>query len=125
MMSIEQAAAVKTVYMRFMENEAVAEKSEKTNWTDVDDNLEIIGFMLDEELIREIEIKYLDHSKSGVFRCYQDHKQELCIAPHILEAVGGILELYEETGELHAKNRYILSYYLALSELRLIFNGVA
>jgi hypothetical protein len=113
MMSKEESDVVKTVYARFIE-------SEGDSWTGIDDNIEFFGYLSDSELIKEAEIKCSTHY-GKVLRCTQDHEQQNCFAPFILEAVEAILNLYEKTGELHKKNQYIITYYLALSEMRMIF----
>ena len=115
MMNEEQVKAVKIVYSRFIE-------SEEEIWTDLDDNLELFDYLSDREMIIEAQIRMSVHS-SGNFRCKQDHKQDYCLAPYILESVDAIVSLYKETGELHEKNRYIVSYYLVLSEMKMIFSG--
>lgn len=117
MMNAEQTNVVRTVYNRFIDSEDV-------NWTIIDDNLHFLGYMLDSDLMREASIKYHLHSH-GVFRCASDHEQQFCFAPHILEAVGSIVELYEETGELHEKNRYIIEYYMSMAEAGMIYSSEA
>lgn len=113
MMSKDQAEVVKTVYNRFIE-------SEGPMWGELDDNLEFVEYLSDKELIKECQIKF-DYHSQGVFRCFQDHEHQFCMAPLILESVDAILSLFEKTGELHEKNRYILSYYCSMSELRMIY----
>ena len=95
-------------------------ESEDDTWGDIDCNLEMFDWLSDKELIEETRIKILEHSR-GTFRCAQNHEQGICFAPLVLEAVIAINKLYEETGRLHEKNRYILTYYLSMSELRLIY----
>lgn len=115
MMSKEESAVVRTVYGRFME-------SEMDGWNDIDENIEFFNWLEDRELIKESQIKCLDHN-GRIFRCSQDHKQENCFAPFILEAVEAIIRLYEDTGELHEKNRYILTYFLAMLEMKMVFSN--
>lgn len=116
MMSKEQSEIVKVVYNRFLE-------SEESRWTRIDDILEGLAWLSDEELIGETILKYLTHCE-GTFRCNQDHKDDrLCFAPFILESVEAILKLFEETARLHPKNAYILTYYLAISEIGLIYSS--
>mgnify|MGYP001546451739 CR=1 FL=1 len=114
MMTKEERDVVKTVYTRFLE-------SEEERWTEIDDNLEFVDYLSDAELIKECLVKYTRHF-GGVFRCIQDHSQENCFAPYILEAVEAILKLFEETEDLHENNRYILTYYLVMSELKMIYS---
>lgn len=112
-MTREQVEAVKLVYTRFIE-------SEEIRWSSLDDQLEWFDYLKDSEMITESTIRYEVHSK-GTFRCSQNHKQEHCMAPIILDAVKAILDLYKATKELHIKNRYILSFYLSMSELKMIY----
>lgn len=114
-MSKDQSDIVKLVYARFIE-------SEEDSWSDIDDNLEMWSWLSDKELITEAKVKIKTHSK-GTFRCSQNHKQEHCMAPYILEAVEAIIGLYEKAKQLHEKNKYIILYYLALSELKLIYSN--
>lgn len=114
MMTKEESEAVKIVYNRLID-------SEEENWSHIDDNLELCSYLSDSELIAECSIKYLSHSQ-GVFRCSQDHPIEFCMAPRFLHAVETILTLYCQTQQLHPKNKYILEYYLTMSEMKMIFS---
>lgn len=114
MMSKDQVEIVRIVYTRFIE-------SEDQGWTEIDDNLEMYGWLSNEELVKEAKIKCLSHSK-GTFKCTQKHEQQNCFAPRILEAVEAVLSLYDRTKELHPKNAYILTYYLVMSELKMVFS---
>lgn len=113
-MTPEQVKTVQMVYHRFID-------SETDDWTNVDNVLESLESLSKEELVSESAIKYMKHSK-GVFRCENDHEQEYCMAPFILESVGAILALYKETGNLHPRNAYILHYYLGMSEMGILYN---
>lgn len=121
MMTAEEVSVVKLVFSRFMESECINEKNEKTNWGDLDYNLDYFDWMSDNELITESQIRYENHKKGKSFRCYSSHKSEDCFAPFILEAVEAILSLNNKAKELHPKNRYILVYYLSMSEMLMIF----
>ncbi len=113
-MSKDQSEVVKTVYLRLIDNES-------DDWTDLDSNLEIFGWLSDEELLAEVKVKQDRHSK-GVLRCPINHDGLVpCFAPTILEAVEAIVSLYDSKGALHEKNRYVLTYYLVMSEMGLIF----
>lgn len=114
MMSKEESAVVKIVYNRFIESE------EEGIWTDLDNNLEMVGWLSDIELFRETQFKHTYHAE-GIFKCNQKHEQQHCFAPTILDSVGIILDLYYETREMHPKNRYVLEYYLAMSEMKMIY----
>jgi len=112
MMDEEEIEIVKLVYNRFMDNE-------DNQWTDIDNNLEFFSYLTDKELVKESKIKTYEHERG--IRCSQEHGQVNCFAPYILEAVEIILKLYDETKELHPKNAYILSYYLVMGEMGLIY----
>jgi len=120
-MSTEQVAIVKLVYNRFMESEEPPANTERSLWSDMDNNLIFFDLLSDDEMVKESIIKYQQHCSCSIFTCEQEHDQEFCFAPFILECVGYILELYDETKELHPKNRYVLSYYLTMSELKIIY----
>lgn len=113
MMSKDQADIIKMVYARFMENEI-------EDWSRIDEILEMLESLSKKELVQETEVLYFAHIKNGL-RCTHDHEIQYCFAPYILEAVEIILELYAKTKTLHIKNAYILQYYLAMCELRLIY----
>lgn len=115
MMDRDQAEVVKLVYNRFMDNEG-------DTWTELDDNIEFCSHLSDSELIDQVTEKYKKHSKS-IFRCNQNHDQQYCFAPYILDSVEAILRLYKKTKNLHEKNRYILTYYIAMTEMKLIFSA--
>jgi hypothetical protein len=113
MLSKEESEVVTVVFNRFLE-------SEESTWTEIDENIDFISYLNDSELVKECQVKYDSHCV-GTFRCNQEHEQQYCFAPFILEAVEVILDLYERCGELHPNHYYILSYYLALSEMNMIF----
>ena len=117
MMGKEEKDIVTVVYRRFLESES------DDAWTDLDEKLVVLDWLNDQELVSEAIVKYLSHSKEGtVFRCMQDHKQADCFSPFVLEAVESILVLWNDTKDLHSKNRYVLEFYLAMSDLGLIYS---
>ena len=113
MMSKDQAEVVKIVYNRFMDNE-------ESTWTDLDNNLEMFDWLSDKEIIKETKIKLSSHVKG--IKCNQNHPIDECFAPYIMDAADAISRLYDKTKELHIKNKYILTYYLVMSELGLIYS---
>jgi hypothetical protein len=113
MMSKDEAEVVKIVYNRFIGNE-------EETWTDLDSNLEMFDWLNDKEIIKETKVKLILHAKG--IRCDQEHKLSECFAPYVMEAAEAITKLYDNTKELHVKNKYILTYYLVLSELGLIYS---
>jgi hypothetical protein len=114
MMTPDETQVVRIVYERFLE-------SESNEWGDLDSNLEFFDWLIDSELVNESKVKQIKHLKSKNFRCTSDHDQQDCFAPVVLEAVGYILNLWDKTRTLHENNRYILVYYVSMSELNLIF----
>lgn len=112
-MTREEKEAVQLVYNRLI-------SSEEEDWSQIDDILYECSYLTDSELVTESSIKYVVHSQ-GVFRCSQDHPAAHCMAPRFLDAVEAILALYWQTKELHTKNKYILEYYLTMTELRMLF----
>lgn len=114
MMSREQSDTVKMVYARFID-------SESEGWTRIDDAIELCSYLSDSELVMEATLKFERHCK-GTFRCEQNHQQIHCFAPFILDAVEAILNIYVNNEELHEKNKYILTYYIAMSELNMIYS---
>jgi hypothetical protein len=114
MMTGDQIETVKLVYNRLIQNE-------EETWSRIDDSLIAFEWLSNEELATEVQILCEKHSK-GIFRCSQDHKPEQCFAPRVLESVKAILDLYEKTKNLHPKNRYILEYYMVMSNLNMVFS---
>lgn len=109
MMTTEQAETVKKIYRKFFENE----KANK-EWTTIDESMWALSWLSDRETIDESKLAF-DTQKSGDPKCAIDHPGKECFVPLVLEAVEAILTLYDETGNLHHSNRFILHYYLSLS----------
>ncbi len=114
MMTKDQQETVSRVYRRFADADAAA-----TSWTDVDEQISILEWIDDRQLIIESAV-LVQLQSQGEPRCNQDHPISECFIPLIIEAVNHILELYEKTGNLHINNKFILQYYLALSQVGLI-----
>lgn len=116
MMTDDEGQVVRIVYERFLD-------SESQDWGDLDCNLEFFDWLHDKELINEVRIKQINHLRGKFLRCTSDHDQESCFAPVIMEAVGYILDLWDSTRILHERNRYVLLYYVSMSEMGLIFSS--
>ena len=114
-MSKDQVKTVVFVYNRLMENE-------KRGWDAIDDYMDWLEYLDDDQLHREVDVMYEIHGRQQV-KCSKDHGKEECLIPMLLEAVGAIIDLYKETGDLHEKNKYILQYYLALTQSDMIIIG--
>jgi hypothetical protein len=106
MLSSPQSKNITYVYNKLIE-------SELTGWTKLDDYLELLEYLEDDQLYIETEVLFsqLKDKKMG---CTHKHNNNSCFIKNIAEAVESIIELYQETNDLHPKNRYILSYYLAI-----------
>lgn len=116
MMSKDEKEIVSIVYRRFIDNES------DELWTDLDENLIFFEYLSDKDAINEAKVKILKHKGKGIFRCQSSHEHKYCFAPVILEAVEAIVKLYDEfNGPLHPINRYVLMYYLSMSEMGLIY----
>ena len=114
---------IKIVYNRFIESEYedIPNTDTVTKWSNMDEILGFIDYLTDYELIKECTAKSILHSDSKV-RCNNEHPIENCFAPRILSAVNVILDHYcNDTEELSKEHRYIFCYYMALTELKLIY----
>ena len=115
-MTRQEAQVIKVVYERFIDSESL-------EWADIDCNLEFFDWLHNKELVSEAKVKQIKHSKGKIFRCTSNHNQEDCFAPFILEAVTYIINLWDRTRILEEKHRYILLYYVSMSEMGLIFEA--
>lgn len=112
MMSQDQKIIVTKVYTHLLSHE-------KRGWDELDDYVDYLDHLTEDELYRESEVLYSQHQGVAV-KCQQQHKREECFIPLLIEAVGAILDLYRECGNLHIKNKYILQYYLAMNQADMI-----
>jgi hypothetical protein len=113
MMSPEQVRTVAQVYRQFIENES------HRGWDEIDNYLLYLDFLDDDQLHREADVVYVQHKDEKV-GCDQDHKLSDCFVPKVIDAVNAILELYKVTGHMHKNNRYILQYYIAITQAGMI-----
>ncbi len=116
MMNKAEVDVVSNVYRHFIESES------DTDWNELDEKIWMLDFLSDAQMILEAKAQYEKHSPKGL-RCKLDHQIEYCMAPLVLEAVEAILKLSDETGMLHEKNRYILSFYIAMGATGLIYSN--
>lgn len=112
MMTPEQRTVVRQVYIHLLGHE-------NRGWDELDDFVDYLEFLTEDELYRECDALYSTHSGIEV-RCHQKHDKKDCLIPLLIEAVAAILELYREAPTLHAKNKYILHYYLAMYQANMI-----
>lgn len=109
MLSPEQSKNIVHLFNKFLD-------SESKGWSRIDDFLEMLEWLDDLELYRECDALYSIHKTKKMGCPYIHSEATICFVNGILEAVEAIIELYKETGSLHPKNRYVLSYYLALCQ---------
>jgi hypothetical protein len=112
MMTPEQTKNVVFVYNHLIDKE-------NRGWDALDDYIQTLEYLGDEELCIEVEIAYAYHDGFQV-KCEQTHTKEQCFIPLLVEAVCSIVELYKKTGDMHQKNKYILHYYLAMDQAKMI-----
>jgi hypothetical protein len=112
MMTPEQRKTVTRAYNHLMEREA-------RGWDGLDDYIDYLEYLDDDQLHREADAIYAEHAK-GKVRCLQEHPIENCFIPMLVDAAGAIIELYKETNSMHAKNKYIIQYYLAMQQAGII-----
>jgi hypothetical protein len=93
---------------------------EQSKWTALDDNMSVLAYLDDDQIVREAESQFTDHVR-GKIRCKMEHGDDRCFAPTIVKATGFIIADYNDLGNLHANRRYVLEYYLSLSKIGEIF----
>lgn len=114
MMTKDQQEVVSQVYRRFFD----ADMLEK-NWTNIDEQMSMLEWLDDNQLVIECAV-LLQLQTQGEPRCNQNHPTSECFIPLIIDAVTSILDLFSATGGLHEKNKFILRYYLAMSQVGFI-----
>lgn len=112
-MTPDEVKAVEQVYRTFLSGE------EHAGWDEIDTQLEYLDYLEPEQLYKEATVQLTYHKASGVV-CSEEFCNQDCMASDVVDAVEIICTLYNETGSLHEKNRYILQYYLALGHLKMI-----
>lgn len=109
MIDIEQAKVLRRVLAQFKINDEILE------WTEFDTNMELLTWLTDDELCREAAIKFETHMRRDA-RCTKNHPRDQCFIPIILDAVAIILDHHEEAGNLIKHTRYMLEFYLSLTQ---------
>jgi len=113
-MTQDQKVTVSQVFQRFVESDTA-----ERGWSDVDEQMSMLEWLSDGQLAIEASV-LLQIQSGGNPQCRQEHSKSACFVPTILEAVGVILDLYGKTSNLHPRNKFILQYYLALSQVGFI-----
>jgi len=114
MMSEDQVKSLKEVYRNFLNHDY------NRSWTDMDYLLYDLDYLNDEQTVIEAETQLFRHGM-GILKCKEDHGESTCLVPLLMECVGAICDLWQETNELHPKNRYVLHNYLAVSHKGIIY----
>lgn len=109
MMSPDQSKNITDVFAKLME-------SETNGWTTLDDYLEMLEWLDDSQVVKEASVLYDYHKGKNMGCPYKHQKGNICLITYLMEAVDSILELHNETRNIHINNRYILEYYLALHQ---------
>lgn len=118
-MNSDQAKNVALVYRRFIASEKFGICGGEGMWDGLDDYMDQLEYLDDNQLHREADVVLMGH-KQGKPDCGQNHTQSECFISQIVDAVDAILEQYKETGNLHKNNKYILQYYLAISQAGMV-----
>lgn len=91
-------------------------KSETKGWDRIDDFLQLLDQLDDDQIYRESDLLYSYHKNKTMGCPYKHIDNAECFVRPMLDGVEFILNLYLNTGNMHANNRYILCYYLALAQ---------
>lgn len=113
-MNAEERENIKNVYKRFL-------NSEERGWDSLDDYLDLLDYLDDDQLSREAEVLFLKHKEKAVMCKIKHKKPSECFVPYILRAVETILNFYKKNGKLNDSHKYILQYYLALTQNKFIY----
>lgn len=113
-MTKDQQDTVTKVFRRFYD----ADQAE-TQWTNIDEQMSMLEWLDDHQLVIEAAV-LIQIQSSGEPRCNQNHPISECFIPLVIEAAGHILDLYAKTGNLHPNNKFVLQYYLAMSQVGFI-----
>ncbi len=106
----DQVRTVAHVYKKLIEMESMG-------WSTLDDHMEMLDYLDDDQLHREASVLLKKH-KEDRFRPELDVPNPDLLVPMIVESVATILGLYNSTGVLDEKCRYILQQYLALTQAK-------
>lgn len=108
-MTSELDELIKTVYNRFLDSE------DKRGWSSLDDYLDLLEYLDDHQLYKESLNLYNLH-KNKKMGCPYNHKKKDCFVPSVLTVIELILIYYAQKMILTEKYKFILQYYLALTQ---------
>jgi hypothetical protein len=113
MITTEQATVVREVFNRFHQGDVSVGQ-----WTDLDECMIYLSWLPDHQLVVETQVIMEGHMNANA-RCLLNHSQKECFIPTVLDAVSFIIDDWNEIKEekrLAKKARYVLEYYLALTQ---------
>lgn len=113
-MTTYQQNIIDKVYKKFVESDSI-----DIQWTDIDEQISILEWLDDRQLMIEAKVK-LHEQSGGQPRCNQDHPINDCFIPIAIEAVKFIVDSYAKTKTLNSNDRFVIKYYLSLSQVGLI-----
>lgn len=105
---------ISKVYEKFYESDLF-----DANWTKIDEQISMLEWLDDHQLTIEAAALVKIQTK-GKPTCNQVHTYAECFVPTIIEVVEYLVDQYEKTGDLPVKHKFILQYYLALSQVGFI-----
>lgn len=108
MITLEQAKVIGSVFKRFNSGETLT-------WTEMDDCMEQLAWLSEDQLIVEVEVMLYMHDEKKA-RCTVNHAREVCFVPVVMDACSYIVEDFKSSQRLVKKARYVLEYYLSLSQ---------
>jgi hypothetical protein len=111
MRTTEQELKIENVFRRFADSD-----SKTKNWDELDEAISMLGWLDDNQLTIEVHTKLI-HQTSGSPRCNSDHPIAECFVPDIVEAIDLLLNEYVDTRYLSNKAKFMMQYYLGLSQI--------
>jgi hypothetical protein len=113
-MTPEQIEITKNIYQKFYEIDC-----NQHDWTSIDEYMSHLDYLDDKQVAIEAEVKLREHL-SGNPKCKEHEEEHECLVPKIIEAVKIIINGNREKKKIHIKDRFVLQYYLALSQAKYI-----
>ena len=95
-------------------------KRELSGWDELDNFLESLEYLTDDELYRECNVAYINHEGQEIVCDYEHNPNEKCFMPILVGVAGTLIDFYQNGLTMDAKDKYILQYYLGLTEAKYI-----
>lgn len=114
----KETEIVNFIYKSFYDTDLKEQK-----WSVIDEYMSYLDYLNDQEILVESEIKLKEHL-SGDPRCpfEEEHKKHKCIVPSIIEAVKILIDSNNGLKKIDIKDRFVLQYYLAISQAKYIIS---